>query len=134
MFYSVSSIYWKDFDLADKHPLLIDAMLKRGYQMQCYPSATLLEPPFAKNVFRNVPNLNASTEGKDSYERDINLTRKFIKDLSHRDKSKPSFAFLFYDCPHAIALPDTIKSHFNPSWKYADYTKLNNNIDGTPFF
>ncbi len=134
MFFSVNSIYWKDFDLADKHPAFIDALLHRDYQTQCYPSATLLEPPFAKNVFRRIPNLNTKTEGKDSYERDQNLSRNFINDLSKKDKNKPFFAFLFFDTPHAIALPDSLNHHFQPAWEYADYTRLNNQMDATPFW
>jgi membrane-anchored protein YejM (alkaline phosphatase superfamily) len=134
LFYGISSIYWKDFDLAQKQPLLIHSFVKYGYHCQTYPSATLLSPPFAKIIFKEIKNLNVGGVGKNTYEADCLQTNKFITDLKHYDGNKPMFAFLFYDLAHAISLPKNKITHFSPSWKYADYTALNNNMDPTPYF
>ena len=134
LFTGVTSYYWDSFEYANIQPLLVTELLRQGYQVQTYPSATLTGPPFAKMLFADVKDLNVTTEGKTVYDRDCQLTRNFISDLEKQDGSKPFFSFLFYDLPHAIELPKDKLYHFQPSWEYADYTKLNNDLDPTPFF
>lgn len=134
LFTGVSSYYWDSFEYANIQPLLISELLRQGYQVQTYPSATLKGPPFAKMLFANVKNLNVSTMGKTVYDRDCQLTRNFICDLEKHNDNKPFFSFLFYDLPHAIELSKDKLYHFQPSWEYADYTKLNNDLDPMPFF
>ncbi|MCK9159887.1 MAG: DUF3413 domain-containing protein [Bacteroidaceae bacterium] len=134
LFYGISSYYWKDFDLASIHPVLIHELLKQGYYVQAYPSATLLNPPFTKNIFREVPNLNVAGNGNNAYERDCDITNRFLSDLQKYDGKRPFFSFIFYDMAHAIAVPKDKLYHFQPSWTFADYTKLNNDMDTTPYF
>ena len=134
LFTGVSSYYWDSFEYANLQPLLITELLKQGYQVQAYASATLANPPFAKMLFSGVEGLNVTTEGKTVYDRDCQLTRNFVNDVAHYDGNKPFFSFLFYDLPHAIELSEDKLYHFQPSWKYADYTKLSNDMDPTPFF
>ncbi|MFA6844016.1 MAG: DUF3413 domain-containing protein, partial [Bacilli bacterium] len=125
LFYGLSSYYWRDFDLASIHPVLIHELLKQGYYVQTYPSSTLLNPPFTKNVFKEVPNLNIEGKGNTSYERDCDITNTFLSDLEKFDGKRPFFSFIFYDMAHAIAVPKDKLYHFQPSWTFADYTKLN---------
>jgi membrane-anchored protein YejM (alkaline phosphatase superfamily) len=134
LFTGVTSYYWDSFEYANLQPLLVTELLRQGYQVQTYPSATLTGPPFAKMLFADVKGLNVTTEGKTVYDRDCQLTRNFLSDLEKRDSVKPFFSFLFYDLPHAIELSKDKLYHFQPSWEYADYTKLNNDLDPTPFF
>ena len=54
LFFGLSCYYWESFEPSHIQPLLIDRLLQLGYHCQAYPSATLLEPPFAKVVFGNV--------------------------------------------------------------------------------
>ena len=142
LFTGVTSYYWDSFEYANIQPLLVTELLRQGYDVQAYPSATLTGPPFAKMLFADVKNLNVKTAGKTVYDRDCQLTRNFLSDLeknvqrstSNVQRPKPFFAFLFYDLPHAIELSKDKLYHFQPSWEYADYTKLNNDLDPTPFF
>ena len=134
LFTGLPPYYWNSFEYSNTQPLLITEVLRHGYQAQVYASATLADPPFAKMLFADIPNLNVTTEGKSAYERDCQITRNFIADLGKHDTAKPFFSFLFYDLPHAIALPEDKLTHFQPSWKYADYMKLDNDLDPTPFF
>ena len=134
LFFGVSSYYWKDFDLSGTRPVLIRSLLDRGYRVQAYTGATLLSPPFAKIIFSEVPDLHVKMEGKTVYDRDCRLTETFLDELERRDTARPFFSFLFYDMPHSYELPKEKLHHFQPSWEYADYTKLDNEADPTPFF
>lgn len=64
LFFSLSSIYWTDFEVSGIQPLLIEELLKQNYQIGIYPSATIVNPPFAKILFSKVPDLRTHTEGK----------------------------------------------------------------------
>ena len=134
LFFGISAYYWESFEPSHIQPLLIDRLLELGYKCQTYPSATLLDPPFAKVIFGNVPNINVSVEGNDTYSRDSKITKMFIDDLKRRDKEKPFFSFLFFDLPHSFELTAEQNTRFKPAWDYADYTKLNNDLDPTPFW
>lgn len=134
MFFGTSSYYWKDFDISGTTPVLINTMQERGYQINTFPSANLTNPNFAKLIFKNVPNLNVSTEGERAYDRDCQLTNDFIDYLDSIDTEKPFFAFLFYDLAHNFFYPEERAKKFTPSWNFADYMKLNNDMDPTPFW
>lgn len=135
MFFGVSSYYWKDFEVSGVTPVFINTLLDEGYEVKTYPSATLNNPNFAKLIFRNVPNLNATTKGETVYERDCQITKEFIDFInSDSAKAKPFFSFLFYDLPHSYAYPKDRQKKFVPSWEFADYTKLNNDMDPEPFW
>lgn len=134
LFFGLSCYYWESFEPSHIQPLLIDRLLQLGYHCQAYPSATLLEPPFAKVVFGNVKGLNVSTPGDNTFDRDSKITEMVVADMKKRDKSKPFFSFVFYDLPHSFELSKEQNVPFKPAWDYADYTRLNNDLDPTPFW
>lgn len=133
MFFGVSSYYWADFEMTGTTPVLIDALQQNGYQMQTFTSATLTEPNFEKLIFRKVP-IKPNTEGSTVYERDCRLTHDFEEFLDTVDTQKPFFAFLFYDLAHSFQFPKDLPKKFTPSWEFADYMQLNNDLDPTPFW
>lgn len=135
LFTGLSSYYWKSFEYSPLRPVLFDVLTEKRYNIQLYPSATLQSPPFDRVLFKGMEGLNLSTEGSTAYERDCRLTANFLQDLpSLGDDQHPFFAFLFYDLAHAIALPADKNSRFSPAWDFADYSRLGNNTDPTPFF
>lgn len=134
LFTGVSSYYWSSFEYDGVQPLLVSQLCSQGYQVQAYPSATFADPPFAKMFFADVEGLNTDTPGSSVYERDCEITRRFIADLDKHDSTKPFFSFVFYDLPHAIQIPKDHLYHFKPTWEYADYMELSNDDDPTPFF
>jgi hypothetical protein len=134
MFFGVSSYYWADFEMSGTTPVLLDVMQEEGYQIQTFPSATLTNPNFAKIIFRKVDGLHTDTDGETVYDRDCQLTNDFTKFLDTLDANKPFFAFLFYDLAHAIQYPSHLTKKFTPSWDFADYMQLNNDLDPTPFW
>ncbi len=133
MFFGVSSYYWKDFEMSGTTPVLLDVMQDYGYQIQVFPSATFRSPNFAKVIFRK-SDVNTDTEGESVYDRDCRISHDFMDFLQSRDTCKPFFSFLFYDLPHSFEFPKELDKKFTPSWDFADYLKLSNDMDPTPFW
>lgn len=135
LFFGLSYTYGNEFYISQMSPLLIDRMLELNYDIEAFPSATLISPPFNEMIFRRIPGLTTQTEGNSSFERDINLTKNFDKFIDNRKPDdKPFFSFLFYDLPHAINIPAEHQKQFQPSWEHPNYLELKNNMDRTPFF
>ncbi len=137
-FFGLTPSYWKYFEIAQIQPVFIDRLLNLNYDIQAFSSATLVNPPFYKVVFGNVKDIHTETPGATPFERDNRITADFLAYIDHHKQdtasSKPFFAFLFYDLLHAIDLPADYPRKFQPSWEYADYMKLHNDTDPTPFF
>ena len=135
LFFGLSCYYWESFEPSHIYPILLQRMQNLGYDIQTYPSATWADPPFGRVIFGGVPNIHTQTEGKTSLERDTRITDMFIADTEKYKKSKkPFFSFLFFDLPHSFELPADKNNKFQPAWAYADYTKLSNDMDPTPFY
>lgn len=133
MFYGVSSYYWRDFDISGTTPVLVDELQNCDYQINAFASATLTNPNFAKLLFRKT-NIKGDTKGEYAYERDCQLTRDFTEWLDTINTNRPFFALLFYDLAHSFDYPIELQKKFTPSWDFADYMKLNNDVDPTPFW
>ena len=135
MFTGLQPYYWTAWDTNRKSPVLIDQLLKQGYNIRTYPSATLVDPPFARMLFGHVPNLRIRTAGNTSFDRDTNIKDDFITDLPMlKDSDKPFFAFVFFDLLHAYSLPKELLNRFQPSWEYGRFDELHNDMDPTPFW
>lgn len=133
--YGVSSYYWDMAESGHIAPAILDMARQKGYTFYNYPSASQMDPPFGRVIFAKEGNIRIDTPGNNSLERDTRLTEDFIADCCMEGKLKePFISFLFYDLPHSFQLPEEKTTTFTPSWKYADYTKLNNDIDPTPFW
>ncbi len=135
LFFGLSCYYWESFEASHAKPLLVRRLLDLGYDFQTYPSAPLTNPDFARVLFSGVKGLRTGTPGRTSLERDEQITKDFMAYLDDRkDSRKPFFSFLFYDLPHSFELPEGRNIPFSPAWAFADYTKLGNSMDATPFF
>ena len=135
LFFGISATYWQDCERSGVQPIFIETMLERGYDIQAFASATLVNPPFYRVVFGNVKDIHKETPGATPFDRDNRITEDFLAYLDSReDDAPPFFSFVFYDLLHAIDIPEAYRGKFQPSWDYADYLALNNHIDPTPFF
>lgn len=135
IFTGLPSYYWSAFEASHTSPILVDELLRQGYKFRAYPSATLQSPPFNRLLFQRVPNMRIKTPGNTVFERDQRLAHDFINDLPKLKQSgKPFFAFLFFDLPHSFELPKDSLYRFLPTWEYADFTKLSNDLDPLPFW
>ena len=135
LFFSVPCYYWNSFESSHISPLFIDEMIRQGYNFSIHGSANLVNPPFSRVVFQRVPKLQVNTPGATTYDRDQRITHDFISALPRlKQQGKPFFSFLFYDLAHSYEYPKSLPKRFKPSWDYADYTRLNNDMDPTPYF
>lgn len=135
MFFGISATYWQNFERGGVQPLLIETLLEDNYDIQAFASATLVNPPFYRVVFGNVKDIRKETPGATPFERDNRITEDFLAYLDAReDNDRPFFSFVFYDLLHAIDIPSPYRKKFQPSWEFADYLALNNQLDPTPFF
>ena len=70
--------------------------------MRVYASARLTFPEFNKTCFVKVNRANIYDEPKQtsSSGNDKKITDRFLEYLNSRDKTRPYFAFVFYDASH----------------------------------
>lgn len=135
MFTSLQPYYYSAFESARMSPVMIDRLLELGYDFRAYPSASIEAPPFHRILFNKVENLRTTTPGETSFDRDMQIKKDFIADLPKiKESGQPTFSFIFFDLLHAYSLPKNLLNRFQPSWEYGDFTKLNNDMDPTPFW
>lgn len=135
IFTGLPSYYWSAFEASHTSPVLVDELLRQGYEFRAYPSATLQSPPFNRLLFQRVRDLRIKTEGKTVFDRDQRIAHDFVSDLPRLKASgRPFFAFVFFDMPHSFEIPRDSLNRFLPSWHFADYAKLTNDMDPTPFW
>ena len=134
LFFGLSYTYEKDFIITKQSPLLIDQLNRWNYGIQVFPGAPLPSSPYRDVLFQKAPHVHYETDGKTPFERDNKITQLAINYMKEQGGEKPFYNFVFYDLPHAIALPKEYITKFQPSWTKADYMALHNNMDPQPFF
>lgn len=131
-FYGIPSTYWHSAINNKTSPVFIDRMQELDYQLGIFASAQLYNPEFDQTVFLKVPDLRKETKGKTMVERDQNITKEWVGWFAKRDRSKPSFSFLFYDSPHGYEFPKDYPHRYEPMLSEVNYLKLNNKTDPQP--
>ncbi|EGR0105161.1 DUF3413 domain-containing protein [Vibrio vulnificus] len=134
LFYGIPGTYWHGFLANQQSPVLIDRLQALDYQLGIFTAAQLRKPEFNQTVFTKVENLRIGSEGSRPSELDADLTQDWLAWYDQRDKSKPTFSFLFYDAPHGYDFPADFDPKYEPMLKEVNYLKLNNDTDPTPFF
>ncbi|MBE3654155.1 DUF3413 domain-containing protein [Vibrio navarrensis] len=134
LFYGVPGTYWHGFLANQQSPVLIDRLQAMDYQLGIFTAAQLRTPEFNQTVFTKVENLRIGSKGNRPSELDADLTQDWLAWYDQRDKSKPTFSFLFYDAPHGYDFPPNFEPKYEPMLKEVNYLKLNNDTDPAPFF
>lgn len=135
MFYGIPGTYWDAFLHNNVPSLLVTTLQKQNYNLGIFTSAKVTFPEFDRTVFATVKNLRITSAGVTSPERDNQLTKDWLSWYQTRDKSRPTFSFLFYDSAHAYDFPPApeYQPKFTPV-NDLNYMTLNNNTDPTPLF
>lgn len=133
-FFGLSGYYWETFESAGVKPLLIDELQRNGYDINAFASAGLEDPPIANMIFKGITGIRSQSYKQGPFKNDSIVTDACIAKIKERGE-KPFFYYLFLDLPHSFTgITPKENSKFKPAWKYADYSKLNNNADPLPFF
>lgn len=135
MFYGIPANYWQATLDQSRGPVLIKQLLKADYNVAIFPSASLLFPQFAKNVFVDVPHLRIATPGDTSVARDKKITQLFSQFVKTRDQSKPFFSFIFYDAVHNYCEGSSAEhmSPFHPAVDQCARFSLTENTNPLPY-
>ena len=132
LFYAIPGTYWHRMLAERQGPVFIKQLLERGYDVRAFRSAPLFSPEFDRTVFAEVDSLRMRSDGKDSADRDRDLTSDFLSFLKSRSDDTPFFALLFYDSPHKLVLPPGYAQVFRPSAADVNYLGLDAATDPLP--
>lgn len=131
LFYAIPGTYWHRMLAERQGPVFITQLLERRYDVRAFRSAPLFSPEFDRTVFADVRNLRVRSEGKDSPERDRDLTSDFLSFLGSRPDETPFFALLFYDSSQKLDFPPD-RQPFRPSAAEVNYLGLDATTDPLP--
>jgi uncharacterized protein len=134
LIYGVYGTYWHPFLAEHQSPVLLDELMKLGYDFKIISSSKLTNPEFTKTAFVKLPQyINDTLPGTNAEQRDPELAKAFIRWLDERDKKKPFYAFLFFDAPHGpYSYPDQFEK-YKPSNKSPNYVTAGKK-DAVPLF
>jgi membrane-anchored protein YejM (alkaline phosphatase superfamily) len=101
MLYGLHGSYWKAIYDEKRSPVLVDALLARGYELCALTSASWDFPEFRSTAWVKVEacaedRLASTREGA----RDDGVAARFEEWLAARDPGQPFFAYLLLDAPH----------------------------------
>ncbi len=101
LFYSLPSSYWTSMLQQKRGAVFIEELLKQNYQAEVFYSSDISVPPMNKTIFYDLKNIRSSpAPGRTTVDRDYSVTQDFQEFIKNKSKSKPFFAFLFYDAAH----------------------------------
>lgn len=101
LMYGIEGAYWHTFLAQRISPVLIDALIDRGYEFKVLSSTRLTFPEFRKTAFLRIPeSIEDKVTKGNAAEKDKVITEKCIEYISTRKSKKPFFAFVFYDASH----------------------------------
>lgn len=135
LFYALPASYWKAVKAQHQGPVFLKQLMREGYQLGIFGSATLKFPSFDKTVFQDVPHVQWQTKGVGSIVRDHQITKNFLHFLTQRNRSKPFFSFLFYDAAHDYCGggPTAHQAPFSPAIKYCKRFELMRDSNPVPY-
>jgi membrane-anchored protein YejM (alkaline phosphatase superfamily) len=133
LMYGIPGTYWDNVLKEQKKPVLIDTLIKQGYQTHIFASAKLAMPEFDQTLFADVPNLRTHSTGEQPWQRDGNLTKDYLQWAKSNTILEPTFSLLFFDAAHGFSIPDDYQKTFTPSLEKVNFIALNDDYDVIPF-
>lgn len=102
LFYGLPGPYWFRFLDENRGPVLLRALLDRGYEVRGYTSDDFTYPEFDQTVFADVARADLS-EGGEGYgwQRDRQQVSHILDFLAQRDRARPFLLYMFFESPHA---------------------------------
>jgi len=105
MFYGLYGNYWFSFLYERKGPVIMDILLRQGYQMQIFSSSKFSYPEFNKTIFIRVPreflhDVNDLPSGL-GWQQDRAYVTRMLDFIENREPGRPFITFMFFESPHA---------------------------------
>ncbi len=126
MFYGLYGNYWFSFLKEHKGPVIMDVLLREGYQMQMFSSAKFSYPEFDQTIFAQVPktllhDANDLPSGQ-GWQHDRDNVARMLDFIEGRNPQRPFMTFMFFESPHArYYFPDesVIRKPYLEDFNYA---------------
>lgn len=133
LMYGLTANYWNSILTEQRGSVLFDITQQLNYTHSIYGSAPLTNPEFDRTVFSGlqVPLHQGSHNTSDANDEEIN--NLLLTDIQNWNGQQPFFGFIFFDAPHAYAVPEQYADLFKPMLPAVNYMNLNNDYDPTPF-
>jgi len=105
MFYGLYGSYWFSFLYERKGPVIMDILLREGYQMQMFSSSKFSYPEFDKTIFVRVPrellhDVNDLPSGL-GWQQDREYVTRMLDFIENREQGRPFITFMFFESSHA---------------------------------
>jgi len=101
MLYGLHGSYWNAIYNEKRSPVLVDALLARGYEVRALTSASWDFPEFRSTAWVRVEkNAEDRLPSTRPGGRDDGIADRFEEWLAERDPQQPYFAYLMLDAPH----------------------------------
>ncbi len=125
MFYGLYGNAWFPMHDAMHGPVLMDVLLRDGYDVRAWTSAKFTYPEFDRTVFASVPTerLHEGDPDLAGWENDRAGVGSLLASLDERDASQPFFRFMFFESPHArynFPPESVIREPYLPEMNYAN--------------
>jgi membrane-anchored protein YejM (alkaline phosphatase superfamily) len=133
LMYGIPGTYWDNILKEQKSPVLMETLIKQGYNTQVFASAKLTMPEFDQTLFSSIPNLRKYSTGEQPWQRDENLTNDYLQWANNNSPTTPTFSLLFFDAAHGFSLPDDYHKPFSPSLDKVNFLALDDDYDVKPF-
>jgi membrane-anchored protein YejM (alkaline phosphatase superfamily) len=100
LLYGLHGTYWHNILANRRSPVLIDALMERGYDFNVLSSTRLTFPEFRRTAFVRIPEAIQDSLPSGGHGRDRVMTDMFDEYLRNHGSGKPFFAFLFFNSSH----------------------------------
>ena len=105
MFYGLYGNYWFSFLSERKGPVIMDVLLREGYQMQMFSSANFSYPEFDQTIFAQIPREFLNDRSKlppgQGWQHDRENVTRLLDFIEKRTPERPFMTFMFFESPHA---------------------------------
>lgn len=131
MLYGLHGSYWKAIYDEKRSPVLVDALLARGYEVRALTSASWDFPEFRSTAWVRVEeHAEDRLASPRAGARDDGVAARFEGWLGERDAAQPFFAFLLLDAPHQRYAFPPESARFRPYMEEVEYMAVKD--DATP--
>ncbi|HAT8180432.1 TPA: DUF3413 domain-containing protein, partial [Legionella pneumophila] len=135
LFYSIPSNYSTAVLEQQKSPVLIDLLLKSGYQTKVIWSGSMAPLPLHQTIYKKITNLNVNGAPiDDTGDKDRYSTTEAIQFLTATKANNPFFLHIFYNAPHDYCRYQSFPQLYKPAIEECVRIGMTNHVDPVPYY